>query len=416
MSRKILLLILICLNVQFFIFAQHEAKFHENYFQTPPLLVPCLKTAPEVYSRSAVLIDAETGALLYLKNGDDEIPPASLAKLMTMHIAMKEIAAGRASPGEIVPITAESWARNMARRSSLMFLEPGQIVTLKEILLGLAVPSGNDAAMAAALRFAPGVRDFGLMMTAEARDMGLSVTRFVEPSGLSGENMTTAAEFAFFCMRYVKLYPDNLREYHSVPEFSYPLAANVRESLKKNPGTITQSNRNSLLGALSGVDGLKTGYIEESGYNIALTAKREDTRFISVTLGAESIRERENDGTVLMSWAFENFKTVRVNTGQIEKARLWKGKDNYVELKPAHSADFTSPVDRSMLLEYKFIINNPIIAPFPAGFPAGQLIIYDEYGEVNQIPLITAAACEKGNIFKRIWHSFRILFINKNNT
>ena len=412
MSRKILLLLLIAFNAQFLIYAQ---LFHEQYFKRPPLVLN-LETVPEVKSKSAVLIDAETGTLLYFKNGNEEIPPASLAKLMAMHIAMKEIAAGRASPGDIVPITEESWARNMARRSSLMFLEPGQIVTLKEILLGLAVPSGNDAAVAAALHFAPGVREFGLMMTAEARDMGLSVTRFVEPSGLSEENMTTAAEFAFFCMRYIKLYPDNLREYHSVPEFSYPLAANVPGSSKNRLSTITQSNRNSLLGVLPGVDGLKTGYIEESGYNIALTAERENTRFISVTLGADSIRERETDGTVLMSWAFENFKTVRVNIDQIEKARLWKGKDNYVELKLAHSADFTSPVDRSSLLVYEFIIDGPLIAPLPAGFPAGHLVICDEYGEVNKIPLITAAACEKGNIFKRIWHSFRILFMSKNNT
>jgi len=124
-------------------------------YQPHPVLVPLIETAPEITSRAAVLIDADTGTILYSKNPDDEIPPASLTKLMTMHLVMKEIEEGRANYDEFIPITAESWAQNQPYRSSLMFLEPGQIVTLREILLGLAVVSGNDAAVALALRFAP---------------------------------------------------------------------------------------------------------------------------------------------------------------------------------------------------------------------------------------------------------------------
>jgi len=384
-----------------------------QYFNTPQLLVPYVKNAPEIGSRAAVLIDAETGALLYSKNPDEQIPPASLTKLMTLHLAMREIEEGRASYDEIIPVTVESWAQSQPPRSSLMFLAPGQIVTLREIMIGLAVSSGNDAAVALALRLAPSMDVFARMMTEEARRMGLYVTRFTESSGISEYNMTTASEFAYFCGQYVKLHPHSLRDFHSVPVFSYPMAHNVPEIYRNNPRTISQENRNNLLKTFPGVDGLKTGFIDESGYNIALTAQRDSTRFIAVILGApaESIgaRIRDEDGTRLLSWAFENFKTIRTDV-YLERERLWKGKENEVRLIIGESADFTSPLDRANTLNYETVIPNPLIAPLPAGFTAGHLVISDEYGELNRVPLVTAYAYERGNIFKRLWHSILLLF------
>jgi D-alanyl-D-alanine carboxypeptidase (penicillin-binding protein 5/6) len=385
-----------------------------QYFFTPHLLVPYVQDAPEIGSRAAVLIDAETGALLYSKNQDEEISPASLTKLMTLHLAMREIEEGRASYDEIIPVTVESWAQSQPPRSSLMFLAPGQIVSLREIMLGLSVSSGNDAAVALALRFAPAMEDFARMMTEEARRMGLHVTRFTESSGISEYNMTTACEFAYFCGQYIKLHPYSLRDFHSVPVFSYPMAHNVPEIYRNNPRTITQDNRNNLLKTFPGVDGLKTGYIDESGYNIALTAQRNDTRFIAVILGAPAeptgARIRDEDGSRLLSWAFENFKTVRAGDVYPEKERLWKGKENEVRLIIGEAADFTSPLDRANTLFFETVIPNPLIAPLPAGFPAGYLVISDEYGELNRVPLITAYSYERGNIFKRLWHSILLFF------
>jgi len=406
MCKKICFLFWLALVLPFFLSAQ--------YFFTPRLLVPYVEDAPEIGSRAAVLIDADTGALLYSKNPDEEIPPASLTKLMTLHLAMNEIEEGRASYDEIIPVTVESWAQSQPPRSSLMFLAPGQIVTLREIMLGLAVPSGNDAAVALALRLAPGMDVFARMMTEEARRMGMNVTRFTESSGISEYNITTASEFAFFCRQYIKLHPYSLREFHSVPVFSYPMAHNVPENYRNNPRTITQDNRNNLLKTFPGVDGLKTGYIDESGYNIALTAQRNDTRFIAVILGAPAesggIRIRDNDGSRLLSWAFEKFKTVRANDVRIERERLWKGKENEVRLITGEDADFTAPFDRANTLTFETVIPNPLIAPLPAGFPAGYLVISDEYGELNRVPLITAYSYERGNIFKRLWHSILLFF------
>ncbi|MCL1960084.1 MAG: D-alanyl-D-alanine carboxypeptidase [Spirochaetes bacterium] len=398
------------MRILFLFFAFIPYFLSAQYFSTPPLLVPYTANAPEILSKAAVLIDAHTGVLLYSKNPYEEIPPASLTKLMTMHIAMSEIDAGRASWDEIVPVTVQSWARSQPPRSSLMFLAPGQIVTLRELMLGMAIPSGNDAAVAVALRFAPTVEVFASNMTSEARRMGLNVTRFTEASGISEYNMTTAEEFAFFCRQYVRLHPQALIEFHSVKEFSYPMAANVSQAFRNNPQTITQENRNNLLKTFPGVDGLKTGYIDESGYNIALTAERNQTRFILITMGADNSRNRDIDGMHLLSWAFDNFKTIRPETGDIERPRLWKGRADYVELKLAGAPDFTSPFDRANTLVIEYLIQEPLIAPLKQDAATGYLVISDEYGELNRVPLLTAREYEKGNIFKRIWHSILLLF------
>ncbi|MDR0289937.1 MAG: D-alanyl-D-alanine carboxypeptidase, partial [Treponema sp.] len=385
------------------------------------VLVPYLADAPEIVSQAAVLLDAETGRVLYSKTPHDEISPASLTKLMTIHLVLKEVNNGRVSLDEIVPITTESWALRQPPRSSLMFLAPGQTVTLREILLGLAVSSGNDAAVAAALRLAPSVSDFALMMTMEARRMGFIKTRFVEPSGISENNMTTAAEFAIFCREYLRLYPWVLAELHSVRESAYPTADNVAEAFRNNPNTIVQANRNSLLRTFPGVDGLKTGYIDEVGYNIALTARRNGTRFLAIILGAPAQpggdRIRDRDGERLLSWAFENFKTVHPRVNQPEPARLWKGKDKWVELQIENDMTFTAPLNRATNgdadgLRFTVETNDPLIAPLPAAYPVGFLIVSDDEGELHRVRLLTARAYPQGNIFKRIWHSIRLFFSN----
>ena len=402
----------LCLLLLFFI--SFIFSLSAQIFYPPPSLVPYLDNPPEITSRAAVLIDAETGTFIFSKNADDVIPPASLTKLMTMHIVMKEIKAGRASFDELIPVTTESWAQSQPPRSSLMFLAPGQTVTLREILLGLAVASGNDAAVAAALRFAPTMKEFGLMMTREAQNMGLYITRFVESSGISGYNRTTAAEFASFSRQYLYKHPESLDMFHSVLSMSYPMSDNVAERYKNNPRTIVQDNRNTLLRTFDGADGLKTGFINESGYNVSLTAERDNTRYIAVILGAPNTRWgsriRDEDGEKLLTWAFDYFKTVRPVIGNIENVKVWKSKKGTAGLELADSPNFTASIGRAHSLNFETVIPNPIIAPLEAGTLAGYLKISDEHGELYRVPLALKTAIEKGNIFKRFWHSFLLLF------
>ena len=411
--KKIIICLLWCVIISFTLSAQNNHVPGINLI-TPAPLVPYLESAPEIESRAAVLIDFETGTALYVKNHNEEIPPASLTKLMTIHLLQKEIASGRVTLDEIVPIGLESWAQSQPPRSSLMFLAPGQEVTLREIILGLSVSSGNDAAVAAALFIAPSVEEFSDMMTQEARRMGLRITRFVEPSGISEYNMTTAAEFAAFSREYLRLYPHSLDQFHSVLEFAYPTAANVSPAFRNNPRTIVQANRNALLRTFPGVDGLKTGYIDEAGFNIALTAERDGTRFIAVILGAPAgpggDRIRNRDSERLLSWAFENFRTMRPSIGPVEPARLWKGREKQVELIPAELPVFTAPAGRGSNLYISTEIARPLVAPLPAHYPAGRLVISDDEGELYRIQLITAGQYDRGNFFRRLWHSIRLFF------
>jgi D-alanyl-D-alanine carboxypeptidase (penicillin-binding protein 5/6) len=388
--------------------------------------VPAVQ-APALGSRAAVLMDAATGVTLYNKNGDDVISPASLAKLMTMHIALEEVAAGRASLDEIVDLPRQSWAISQPPRSSLMFLGPGQRVSLRELLLGLAISSGNDAAVAVALRFAPDIGSFADRMTEEGRNLGMMNTRFVEPSGISEDNFTTALEFAAFCREYLALHPEALRDYHRVAEFAYPKAENVVEPYRADPKTRVQRNRNTLLGKIKGVDGLKTGYIDEAGYNIALTAEREGTRLLAVILGAPASpggdRIRDEDGLTLLEWGFRSFKTLRTPAPPMEPVRVWKGRTNWVELVPVDGGGagtsggsawaMTTYAGRGGSPRWKTELTAPLIAPLPAGSRAGTLILSDEFGELRRIPLITAGGVERGNFFKRLWDSIRLFFTRR---
>jgi D-alanyl-D-alanine carboxypeptidase (penicillin-binding protein 5/6) len=327
---------------------------------------------------------------------------------MTIHLALNEIDAGRASADEILVPPAESWARNQAPHSSLMFLDRNQRLSLGELLLGLAVPSGNDAAVAVALRFAPSVEAFVSRMNAEAAALGLSSTRFADPAGISADNMTTAMDFARFCSFYIARHPEALVLLHAVKEFPYPLAVNMLSSARAP--TIVQYNHNPLLGRFDGVDGLKTGYIPEAGYNIAVTAKRGGTRLLAVILGADSERRRAADGEALLSWGFDNFKTIRPAAGGLPQARIWKGKEKYAELEMAGDTVITVSKRRAEILSWEPDINAGLQAPLPKGAPAGTITLRDETGILLRMPLILKNTAPKGGFWRRLFDSVGLFF------
>jgi D-alanyl-D-alanine carboxypeptidase (penicillin-binding protein 5/6) len=250
-------------------------------------------------------------------------------------------------------------------------------------------------------------------MNLEAASMGLARTRFVDASGYSEENMTTAREFAEFCRIYLELYPGSLAEYHSVREFAYPRAENAAEQ-RENPETRMHRNTNNLLGRVEGVDGIKTGYIPESGYNIALTAERDRTRFIALILGGPSQwggdRIRDEDGRKILEWAFANYKTIQPDIGPLEPVRIWKGRKNYANIALSLPLDFTALKERGAALSWRINYEDPLIAPIPEGTAVGGLVLYDNFGELRHIPLITAENTERGGFFKRFFDSIRLFF------
>ena len=375
---------------------------------------------PEIISEAAVVMDAATGTIIYSKNPGREIPPASLTKLMTMHLVLNEIKAGKASLDEIFTPRRESWAINQPPGSSLMRIANGHRVSYRDLLLGMAIVSGNDAAAAAALSIAPSIEEFVDLMNIEAAAMGLTKTWFVDPAGYWEQNMTNALDFARFCRIYLEVHPESLLQFHSVKSFSYPQEKNLSQQyLNDTEGNsfaspAVRTNTNTLLGKVIGVDGFKTGYIPEAGYNIALTAERNSSRFIAVILGAPAEwggdRIRDDDGRKLLEWAFANYKTIRPPVAAPESARVWKGKENYVELIFGMPLEFTALSERGENLGWNIELIEPLIAPLPAGFYAGDLVLYDSLGELRTIPILTANEIEKGGFFKRILDSIKLFF------
>ncbi|MCQ2576842.1 MAG: D-alanyl-D-alanine carboxypeptidase [Treponema sp.] len=302
-----------------------QSTYSENYEILQNLPYSISKPNLDVWAKSAILLDTSNGNIIYEKNADEIIPPASMTKLFSMYVVEQEIEAGNLSYDDIIPLPPESWACNMPPHSSLMFLGEGQRVTLEELLLGLSICSGNDAAYALAYTICGNMEDFVERMNKIAEDLGLENTHFVESSGYSELNTTTAREMAAFCCKYLQKYPESLARYHSVQKFTYPKERNLApgDSLRAQDFSngfprhitmsITQRNTNPLLGILDGVDGLKTGYIDESGYNLSLTARRNGNRFLSVTMGgpgnssSEGQAGRVHDGKELMNWAFKTF-------------------------------------------------------------------------------------------------------------
>jgi D-alanyl-D-alanine carboxypeptidase (penicillin-binding protein 5/6) len=356
-------------------------------------------------------MDAATGEILVAKNEYESIPPASLTKLMTIYIALSQVEEGRISLDDVVALPPETWAANQPKGSSLMHLAAGHTVTLRELILGMAIPSGNDAAVAVALHCASSVEEFATLMNEEAVKMGFTSLHFVEPSGISEYNLITALEFALFCREYIQRYPFTLEEFHAISKFAYPLSANMPAPYRNSPLTWTTSNHNPLLGVFEGTDGLKTGYIDESGYNLALTAQRDGTRLISISLGAPSLRLRNEDGLALLTWGFEHFKTLRAAPAPLPPVTIWKGKVNEAAIVPVEAAlEFTVRAERGQELHWDTRLIDPIIAPLPAGTEVGELTLSDSVGELKRIAIITAEDIERGGFFKRLWDSIRLFF------
>ena len=276
-----------------------------------PLPYKTISPSLNINAESAIIIDTATSCILYEKNADTIIPPASMTKIVEMYVVLEEVEKGAISLDDIVPLPKESWVQNIPSDATRMNLEQGQIVTLRELLLGLSIASANDASIAVAHYVCNSMEAFVERMNKTVEDMGLKSTHFVESSGYSELNYTTARDFAIFAMNYINRFPYTLKEFHSQKFLAYPLPQNIPEG--KVPYTVKQENTNKLLDTLQGCDGLKTGFIYESGYNISVTAQRDGTRFLSVTMRGpgsntqEGNRYRVEDNMTLFSYAFNSF-------------------------------------------------------------------------------------------------------------
>ena len=360
------------------------------------------------------MIEAETGKVLYADNPDIPYPPASLTKMMTLHIALNEVANGKLKMNqEIVPVEP-AWATSMPPRSSLMFLGPNQRLTLKTLLTGLIVDSGNDAAYEIAYLIAGSVPAFAKMMNDEAARLGFPDMHFVEPSGLSSHNRITAREYAEFCRVFIRLHPNALEDIFAVKKFTYPEPDNLTNGNRTKP--IVQYNRNLLLWTYPGTDGFKTGYIDQSGYNMAITAKRNGMRLISVVLGvrgsspAEAENLRAKDEEELLNYGFDNFVKLTPHFSKPEPVRVWKGDARFVSAVPDHTPAIVVAKAAQDKLSVRVEQTNNVLAPVYTGDTLGKLVFSVDGKPVEEVPLVAQDTIARGGVPKRVFDSV-VLFV-----
>lgn len=353
-----------------------------------------MPSPPQLAASSYLLLDAHTGKVIVEHNADQQLPPASLTKIMTSYIVSSELTKGSIRADDKVPVSVKAWKMTGSR----MFIREGTEVLLEDLLRGVIIQSGNDASVALAEYIAGDEAAFASLMTQQAKLLGMSYTQFKNATGLPAEgHVTTARDLSILASALVRNFPNHYGLY-AEKEFTY--------------NNITQPNRNGLLWTDQNVDGMKTGHTEEAGYCLVASSKRNDMRLISVVLGAKSLRAREQETKKLLAYGFRYYKTQTLYKADepLNVAKVWAGQEKQVALVLAEDLSVTIPRDQQDSLQANIEVDREIIAPVLAGKVYGQLNLSLNGELLAQRDLVAGVAVEPAGFFVRIWDQL-ILFV-----
>lgn len=362
------------------------------------VLADSIQSPPfEVEAAAAVLFDFESGQVLYSQNGRAEHVPASLVKIMTMYVALDQVSAGRISLDDIATVGERPWRQS----GSKMFLEPGEQVTIEQLLLGVAVVSGNDACVALAEALAGTENVYVQWMNEKAKSLGLDL-QFVDVHGLANENKVTAESIALLVCSYLRDHPEAIA-YHQQPTFSY--------HPRSSADPIVQGNRNGLLRTYEGADGLKTGHLAAAGYNLVGTAVQNNRRLIAVVLGAESEAARERETAKLLDYGYRSFDLVNISRLLEDKsARVFKGRKSSAALSIAEPLiSVARGIEQDVRVGMQ---TEDLEAPVKKGQPVGTLTIFVGEDLAKQVPLLAAEDVNRGHFLRVLWDTIVLFFQN----
>ncbi len=369
--------------------------------------------APPAHSaRSVILVDVDSRTVLYASNPDLVLPPASLTKLVAIDVALVAAARGEFSLETTFVPPEVSWAERQPAGSSLMFLGPGQELSLDDLLTGLAVPSGNDAAVALATILDGSVPAFAERMNARMQELGLVDLFFVEPSGLSPQNSVTARSFARFLLAHLAAFPEVTGRYYARQTYTYPQARHRVSPAARTP--VTQANRNLLLWDFDGVDGLKTGYIGASGYHLAATAERDGRRLLVLVLGLDADSHalggtmRAAEAAAFLEYGFRSFERLRLGYPPPDPVRVFRGQASRVEpVGPAELVLAVPAGQRDRIVGFREQAE-AVVAPLPA-MPIGRVGVRLDGVELASERLYLPEQ-ELGGIWRRIRDGVLLFF------
>lgn len=359
--------------------------------QAAPELIPA---PPPIAAKAYLLLDFHSGKVLAEKNADKRIQPASLTKLMTAFIVSKALATGSIKLDDKVRISKKAW-RTMGSR---MFVNVNTLVSVRKLIKGMIVQSGNDATVALAQHVAGSQAAFVTLMNQYARQLGMTHTHFADVTGLPRPtHYSTARDLATLTRALIRDFPQDYHWY-SDKVFTY--------------NHIRQYNRNRLLWLDKRVDGLKTGHTKEAGYCLIASAKQGDMRLISVVLGANSSQGRVSASRSLLDYGFRFYNTYKLYAaGQtLATRRIWKGQKKQLKLGLDKGLYITIPRGNRNDIKAKLVVDSTILAPVERGHAYGSVQIDLGHKKLATRPLVALSSMPRGNLWRRLTDSVILLF------
>ncbi len=355
----------------------------------------------EIKARTAILQDFLSGEILYEKEPDRSIYPASMTKIMTSIIAFDLIKSGDLSLDDKFIVSEKAWRLSTAGYSS-MFIMVGDEVSVKDLLYGIIVASGNDACIALAEGIAGTEEEFAVLMTAKAKELEMENTNFTNSSGINDpNNYSTVRDILIMSHYLIKEHPE-FYEWFAIKDFTWD---------RTGGDPITQGNRNPLLYKNIGADGIKTGYLAVEKYSLASSINRKGRRLIAVGSGFETKNSRSRESSKLLTYGLTNFDLVEINKSDktIDKVDVWLGKQQQVDVYVNEDIYKTIKKAKKKLLKIALKYEGPIEAPIQKNDIIGKFrVVYDEE-LVGEYDLLAAESVDKVNIFTRLIKSLNYL-------
>ena len=355
----------------------------------------------DIKARTVILQDFLSGEILYEKDPDKSIYPASMTKIMTAIIAFDLIRSGDLNLDEKFLVSENAWRLSSAGYSS-MFIMVNDEVSVENLLKGIIIASGNDACIALAEGIAGTEEEFAVMMTAKAKEIGMENTNFANSSGINNtENVSTVRDIMIMSNFLIKEFPEEYK-YFSEKEFTWD---------RTGGDPITQGNRNPLLYKRLGADGIKTGYLALEKYSLASSVYRNGRRLIAVGSGFDTKNDRSRQSAKLLTWGLTNFDLIeiaKINT-PIENAEVWLGKKDLVGVYAKKDIYKTIPKARKKFLKVSIIYDGPIQAPIKKDDILGKLKVSYKGELIEEYDLFAFEDVKKLNVFSRLLKSINFL-------
>lgn len=352
----------------------------------------------------AYMTDLSSGAVLFEKDADRQIPPASMAKMMTVYVAFDQLKNGKIALDQEITIQPATW-RKWQGQGSTMFLAANDKPTIKDLLHGVITLSGNDASVVLAEAIGGTEENFAEMMTRTAGKIGMKNSRFGNSTGWpdEGKTLVTARDLGILGARLSNDFPKLYTDFFGLTEFTWG---------KTNSGDpITQPNRNPLLGKIVGADGLKTGHTEEAGFGFTGSAEQKGRRIVSVLAGLDSYGGRISESVKFMNWGFNAWepKALFEKGTKVQTADVQLGDSSSVSLIAPKDLFATLPKGSDASVMMKVTYNGPIKAPIAAGQEIATLVVNFDGGGSQSMPLVAGEAVEEAGFFDRVWAGLKSL-------